>query len=587
MDSSSIEVNYQVYDNLGQVPKLDPNLPTFCDIESEQLYVDARIIQLYQPQSADHVIILDFDEINEADIKAFIKPLWTVWWNASYDFGTLNMTTVKFDDLQYIVKTAYPLFGGTEKFSLDNVIAKFGFDLYKDLDKKDMQKSGFMRGVYLSHTQLLYASTDVIALSLMWEKEPVQLVREHNLAYKVDILSLEYSIEYQQNGLLVDQKSVAIELGKCQEDIRQNEKVLDVEIPNTWLGEGDTPEWWPKGNFKDLRGINSNSWKQVRAVLRSRTSDKPALINIIAENSWRSSIAKAIFDQRRLIKRKGFLESYNYPKVYTRYNPAGAITGRFTATGGDLYNGINAQQITRNLQYIFNKDTEDTIVIEADFGTAELRAAASIMQDETMYKELMDGIDLHKVSAALATGISIDDITKDERTKGKAVSFGLIFGMSASTFQEYAFVNYDVVFTLEECKAIKKAYQEHYPSIKKYHEAAWNNIKKNNYIVSTALGRRARPKIGTDAINIPTQGTIAETTKLAIHYAVKEDRRILQLIYNIVHDQINLRVPRAEVDYWRELLVRNMKQAWTEICKTPLMHYKDIPMPVDAEHSAA
>ena len=67
----------------------------------------------------------------------------------------------------------------------------------------------------------------------------------------------------------------------------------------------------------------------------------------------------------------------------------------------------------------------------------------------------------------------------------------------------------------------------------------------------------------------------------------KEDIRILKYIYNVVHDQINARVPRVELLYWKDLMVRNMQKAWTEICKTELMFYKDIPMPVDAEHSQA
>ena len=209
------------------------------------------------------------------------------------------------------------------------------------------------------------------------------------------------------------------------------------------------------------------------------------------------------------------------------------------------------------------------------------------MREEVMYKELLAGIDLHRVAASMATGKPLDEITKDDRQKGKAVSFGLIFGMSADSFQEFAFTNYGVIFTLEEAKSIKKKYQEHYPSIAKYHQMQWENYKDPSYYVTTALGRRAKPRLGTDAINIPTQGTIAETTKLAIHYMVKEDTRILGHIYNVVHDQINARVPKPALLYWKDLMVRNMQKAWTEICKTELMYYKDIPMPVDSAHSQA
>jgi len=162
------------------------------------------------------------------------------------------------------------------------------------------------------------------------------------------------------------------------------------------------------------------------------------------------------------------------------------------------------------------------------------------------------------------------------------MSFGLIFGMSAPTFKQYAFTTYGVKFTEQEARVIRNNYLARYRNIAKYHRNAWDTY--GSAIVETALGRRVAPKMGTDAINIPIQGTIAETTKLSIHFAVLEDRRILKYIYNIIHDQINLRVPKDDEDYWKDLLVRNMEKGWSEICKTDLMYYKDIPMPVDAEH---
>jgi len=577
-------MEFKVVTDLKDLPTFNLAEPTFADIETDGLYINIRLIQLFQPTASEIVYILDIDDIDLEEAKAFIKPLWTIWQGASYDFGTLNMVTDRFDDIMYLSRSAYPQF---MDFDLASLVIKFGLgNLYAHLDKKAMQKAGFVKGAYLSHAQLEYSAIDVYALSKIWEDSNIQKCREL-LAYKVDILSMKYAIEYQQNGLEVNQEKVAEEKAKLIGAMAKNSAILNAVPVPTWWSEGDKPKWWPKSDytFENWTGVNSNSYQKVRAALKSHESDKNALIQIVSEGGARGKLAKAIFDQRRLIKRESMLNSYDFPKVYTRFNVAGAVTGRFTATGKDLPRGINSQQITRNLQYLFNYDTEGYTVIEADFGTAELRAACSIMKEPVMYAELKAGIDLHKVSASMATGKPIEEITKEDRTKGKAVSFGFIFGMSAKTFQEYAFVNYDVVFSLAECVAIKKKYQEHYPAIAKYHNEAWNGYKKPSHVVSTALGRRAKPKLGTDAINIPTQGTIGETTKLAIHYAVQEDERILKYIYNVVHDQINIRVPTKEVDYWRELLVRNMQKGWTEICKCKIMHYKDIEMPVDAEHS--
>lgn len=549
--------NFILPKSIEEIPKFNPELPAFCDVETDGLYLNIRLVQIYQPEASELIYVLDTDILPLEQIKELLAPLWTVWHNASYDFGTLHMTTARFDDTLYLAKIAYPDWG---EFGLDKVINKLGHThLYDGIDKKGMQKSGFRKGAYLSNAQLRYSATDVYALSLIWQNKMFQKSREV-LAYKFDIISLKYSIQYQQNGLVVSQKDVRLELDKLIDDIASNEVLLG--------------------------GINSNSPKQCKIALGTESTDKNTLIHLITNGH---ALAETIFKQRRLLKRRTFLNNYNYPKVYTHFNPAGAITGRFTSSGGDLPNGINAQQITRDLQYIFNKNTYDadgkctSVVIHADFSTAELRAGCSIMKDTTMYSELMAGIDLHKVAATLAVGGRPEDVDKATRQKGKAISFGFIFGMSAASFQEYAYVNYGVVFTAEECIAIKAAYTRRYPQINKYHKEKWNTYKTE--VVSTPLGHRAKARLGTDAINHSTQGCIAETTKLAQHYLIKEDNRALDCIFNVVHDALYLRVKPEDVEYWAPLVISSMKKGWTEMCKMPMLYYKDIPMPVELEYT--
>lgn len=547
-------IKYKVVDTLDGL-EFNPDLPVFADIETGGLYIDVRLVQLYQPETYDEVIILDTDIISLKEIKKFIKPLWTIWYNASYDFGSLNMTTDRFDDLYYLVRTAYPEF---MEFALDKVVEKFGLaKYYEGLDKKQLQKAGFLKGTYLSHSQLLYSATDTVVLSMLWQNKRIQKVRDI-VAYKIDILNLEYAVKYQRNGLIVDQAKVREELDKLVDVIAENDKALG--------------------------GLNPNSPKQVKEYLGTESSSKEILIDMIANgNEDQKRMAKLVYEQRRLLKRRTFLESYNYSKVYTRFNPAGAATGRFTSTGGDLPQGINAQQITRSLQYLFNGNTEDTVAVHADFSTAELRAGCSIMRDETMYEELKAGKDLHKIAATLALGGRPEDVSKADRQKGKAISFGFIFGMSAPSFVEYAFVNYGVTFTLEEAKLIKHRYSERYKNISAYTKKWWNDYATE--FVQTPLGRRNKARLGTDAINYATQGCIAETTKLSIHYLVKDYPEALDYIYNVVHDAIYLRVPKGEEEQWADRLAVAMKRGWAEMCKCPMLYFKDIPMPVEVEYN--
>jgi len=543
------EIKYKVIDSLDEIHLRD-DLPTFADIETDGLYTNTRLIQLFQPDTSDIIYIIDTDEIDLDEAKNFIKPLWTIWYNCSYDFGTLNMTTDKFDDCFYLVKSAYPEW---QQFSLDVVVSKFGWDkLYEDLDKKDLQKQGFIKGAYLSGKQLRYSATDVYALWLIWQNKNIQNGREV-LAYKVDMLSMKYAIQYQQNGIPIDQMSVRKELDAMVDKIEEN--------------------------YRYLNGLNPNSPKQCKEALGVDKTDKNTLIKLISEGN---QLAKVIFEQRRLLKKKTMLNSYNYPRVFTRYNVAGAATGRFTATGGDMNRGINAQQIPRDLQYMFKSTDSDKIVIEADYSTLELRLACALFNEPAMYKQLKDGEDLHTSMAKFISGK--DEVTKEERVKAKAINFGFVFGMSAPAFQEYAFVNFGVTMTQEEARNIRNKYFKKYPNIAKYHKKVWDGVKEGGYIYTTALGRRTKPRLGTDGINGPVQGSGAETTKLAVHYMVKEtNSECLKYIINVVHDAIYLEIPREDLEYWTKMLETSMIKGWEEISKTKAFFFKDIPMIAEVE----
>ncbi len=160
----------------------------------------------------------------------------------------------------------------------------------------------------------------------------------------------------------------------------------------------------------------------------------------------------------------------------------------------------------------------------------------------------------------------------------------VVFGMSASTFVGYAYSSYGISYTEEEAKTIRDKYFRLYPTITRYHNEVWKNYKKPTYFVYTALGRKVKPNLGTDGINIPVQGSGAETTKLAVHYLVKDyGVEVLNYIYNVVHDSIAMRIPAGKEDEWSVALETSMVKAWKEISKTKLFHFKDIPIIADVE----
>ena len=564
-----------------ELPDFSPHYPVFSDIETDGLYINTRLIQVYQPQTSEFVYIIDLAPIgyNESSynsfyrlVKEWLKPLHTVWWGGSYDLGTLNINTEHYSDLMYAVRTAYPEF---QKYNLDVVLEKLGFGhYYEGLDKKKLQKQGFVKGAYLSQQQLKYSALDVFCLEKIWNNKKVQSVINNNTAYKVDILSQRYAFDYQQNGLDVD--------------LKRREELL---IENT--KEAD--------RLQSLlpSGLNVNSPKQVKELLGTNSSDKATLIHLASQqkgidegiknsNNWAHlansfklpKLAKTILELKKVKKNLSYLNSIGFSKMYSKFNVSGAATGRFTASGGDLPNGCNLQQIPRHLADVFGIEKDgDMIMIGADYATLELRLACAIYNEPNMYKIFKDDKDLHYETAAGIYGKT--EIDPEERNNAKPVNFGFTFGMSPSVFKEYAFVMFGQSYTNKEAEDMRNKFFTSYPSFKRYHNQTWKDFQKGGLVVKTALGRRVCPRMGTDAINLPVQGSGAECTKLSVHYMVKENPDTLKYIVNVIHDCIVMKVPKSEKDYWKELLGRCMEKGWNEISKTSLFHFKDIPMPIE------
>ena len=573
-------MDYEVIKTMVQTRELldryNNDEPTFCDIETDGLYGYTRLIQLHQKN--DKVYILDMDHLDLIEVKDLLSPLHTVWYNASYDLGTLNMTTNKVDDLFYLVKTAYPQF---MEFGLAKVVAKLtrlGLlenNLYDGLDKSSLQKSGFIKGARLSLAQLRYSAIDVYVLGLMYDFKKITLAQS-NLAYKVDMLSLNYAIHYQQNGIIVNRQLRADSMVKDQDLIDKYKAMLPATL-------------------------NPNSSPQVREFLGTEKANRETFTRLALDKAHPMSEYGNIFiELKKAMKRKKYLQDLPFDKVYTKFNVAGAQTGRFTAKGGDLADGINAQQIPRMLQKIFQADTEDTVVVDIDYSTLELRLACAIYNEPEMYKQFKSGADLHTETAVMSTGKKLhpdgltgsvyDDKKKinttpyvsfADREKAKAVNFGFVFGMSAKTYVDFAFLNYGIEVSYENALAIREKYFNKYKGMAKYHKNVWDNFKNPNFVYTTALGRRVKPKLGTDAINGPVQGSGAECTKLAIHYLIKEHPKALDYIFNVVHDAVYLRVPKEDKELWTTRLKTAMLKGWTELSKSSLFHYSDIPMPMD------
>ncbi len=565
-------IKYKVVDYISELPDFDPELPIFCDIESDGLYINTRLVQYFQPQTSEYVFILDVGYFGEhtskttaamykrlgrkpkstvewEDLRDYHSKLWLVWWNGSYDQGTLKFGSKKVDDLWYLSKMQFNLL---DSFTLDSV-TNYLFphkNYYEGLDKSLLQKKGFKPGK-LSEDQLLYSATDVYVMAEIW---PIVQRTRSLWSYRIDRVNLEYCVRWQQTGLKVHRE----ERTRKEAEYEELSEELEARLPS---------------------GLNVNSYIQVRKVIGHDESNEAALLKLIASGC---PYSRDILDQRSVLKSINFLQTYDRDRVYGFFNPYGARTGRWTCKGGDRPDAVNMQQLPRKLRDVFAYTEESgRMFVGGDLPTAELRLAAAIYVDEEMVKAFKEEIDIHILTASKDANVRMEDVTSDMRKKAKASNFGLLYGMKEDGFISYAFQKYGIVYSSDEATVRRNSWLNTYSGIRdKIKEITHKFYHTPEFTVRTPGGRTVKPGLYTDAMNIPIQGAVAEVTKLWIHYIHQMHGGDVP-IANSKHDDVTLDIPVEEESYWKELMDEAGKKTWSEYCKLSDIIIKDIPMKIE------
>lgn len=239
-------------------------------------------------------------------------------------------------------------------------------------------------------------------------------------------------------------------------------------------------------------------------------------------------------------------------RVHTSYHQAVTTTGRLSSSDPNLQNIPIRSDIGRQIRKAFVSPTGKTI-IAADYSQIELRLMAHFSQDEALIDAFRQGQDIHKRTAAEVLGISLDEVTSNQRRQAKAVNFGLLYGMS-----EFGLTR-QLGFTREESRDYIKQYFNRYPGIYEYMQKT-RQVALEQGFVETVLGRRLytpdinarnvmiRKAAERAAINAPLQGSAADLIKLAMIEVEKELPKDQIKLLLQVHDELIFEINNDAVD---------------------------------------
>ncbi|MEM9022569.1 MAG: DNA polymerase I, partial [Bacteroidota bacterium] len=255
-------------------------------------------------------------------------------------------------------------------------------------------------------------------------------------------------------------------------------------------------------------------------------------------------------------------------RLHTSYSQAVAATGRLSSDNPNLQNIPIRTERGRQIREAFVPRNEDYVLLSADYSQIELRIIASLSKDPGMIEAFRNNIDIHASTASRVFGVELDAVTREMRSKAKAVNFGLAYGQGAFGLAQ------NLGIPRKEAKEIIDSYFEQFPGIHQYMDDAKEFARKHGYS-QTLRGRRrylrdinsanhtVRSAAERNAINAPIQGSAADMIKIAmvrVHERMQQEgfqsRMLLQ-----VHDELVFDAHRDEVDRLKPLVKELMEGA--------------------------
>ena len=317
-----------------------------------------------------------------------------------------------------------------------------------------------------------------------------------------------------------------------------------------------TPKGQPSTNEETLQRL-SEEYELPGIILQYRTLAK-------LKSTYTDSLIK--------------IENPLTKRIHTSYQQAVTSTGRLSSTEPNLQNIPIRTAEGRRIREAFVPE-KGNVLISADYSQIELRIMAHLSKDKNLTHAFNNNLDIHSATAAEVFGVSLEDVTQDQRRSAKAINFGLMYGMSAFGLTR------QLDIPRAEAQKYLDTYFERYTGVKDY-IANTKAQAKEDMFVETIMGRRLylneinagnglrRQAAERAAINAPLQGSAADIIKKAMidiqEFLEKEMPKVKVIMQ--VHDELIFEAPKENA----EEVLSTMKAMMEKAVKL------DIPLIADA-----
>ncbi len=256
-------------------------------------------------------------------------------------------------------------------------------------------------------------------------------------------------------------------------------------------------------------------------------------------------------------------------RIHTMFMQTVAATGRLSSTDPNLQNIPVRTEEGRRIRDTFCVGEGYEVLMTADYSQVEMRIMAHLSEDAGLIEAFNSGEDLHTTMASRVFEVAPDEVTPEMRSRIKAMSYGLAYGLSAYGLSQQLGVGPD------EARALMDDYFARFGGVRDYLASVVDDARRTGY-TETLLGRRRYlPDLTSDnrqrremaermALNAPIQGSAADVVKVAM---LGVDRRLREAglssrLLLQVHDELVLEIAPGEREPVEQLVCAEMMGAY-------------------------
>lgn len=419
---------------------------------------------------------------------------------------------------------------------------KSQFGKYKDVPVFDCMIAEFLLsyGKYLPSVDKVLENYRVSTLQELADKQQVLLSESpelYKLFREIEMPLVSVLWHMEQQGVTLDTDR----LTKIGEEIESEIVKLEAEIKK------DIPY-----------EINLNSPTQIGIFLaekegvplkKTRTGKYATGESELLQFNEQFPLIQKILEYRGLAKlRSTYVDSMvckvdSKGKVHTTYHQTAVNTGRLASSNPNLQNIPVTSKFGQKIKSCFQA-SDGYEFVSFDYSQQELRILAHLSGEEKLITAFKENRDIHKITASQIFNVSYENVSQQQRSVGKTINFGIIYGMSSYGLSK------SLNIPVEQAQKFIDAFYTNYPNIKKFYDDYFKKAKINGY-VTTLLGRRRNvfenprkrfidPMMHRVLLNYPIQGSAADLMKkamIAVHYEIAQKNEYVRLLLQI-HDDL-------------------------------------------------